>query len=104
MVKEVTKRDFNEEILKSKMPVLVDNYADWCGPCKALSPIIEDLSKEMKKVKFVKINVDNNPEIAQEFEVFSIPTLILFSNGKQKNRLVGLMSKDDLEEWINENI
>lgn len=104
MIQEISKKEFKKEVLESKIPVVVDNYADWCGPCKVLSPILEALSKEMKKVKFVKLNVDQNSELAQEFEVFSIPTLILFKDGEQVDRVIGLRTKDDLEEWINENI
>lgn len=104
-MQEITKSNFNEEVLKSKVPVLVDNFAVWCSPCKALSPVLEELSFDFKgKVKFVKVDVDKNPDLAQTYSVMSIPTLILFKDGKVIDHIVGLRMKDDLEEWLNENI
>ena len=89
--------NFEEEVLKSEKPVLVDFYADWCGPCNAMAPVIEELAKELGgKVKVGKINVDENPDIAVEYNVMSIPTLIVFKNGKEEKRLVGLRNKEEL--------
>ena len=86
-----------EEVLKSEKPVLVDFYADWCGPCNAMAPVIEELAKELEgKVKVGKINVDENPDIAVEYNVMSIPTLIVFKNGKEEKRLVGVQDKEEL--------
>ena len=89
--------NFEEEVLKSEKPVLVDFYADWCGPCNAMAPVIEELATELDgKAKVGKINVDNNPDIAVEYNVMSIPTLIIFKNGKEEKRLVGLRDKEEL--------
>ena len=89
--------NFEKEVLKSEKPVLVDFYADWCGPCNAMAPVIEELATELDgKAKVGKINVDNNPDIAVEYNVMSIPTLIIFKNGKEEKRLVGLRDKEEL--------
>ena len=89
--------NFKEEVLNSEEPVLVDFYADWCGPCNAMSPVIEELAKELEgKAKVGKINVDENSDIAVEYNVMSIPTLIVFKNGKEEKRLVGLRDKEEL--------
>lgn len=90
-------KNFHEVVLQSEIPVLVDFYADWCGPCKMMSPILEELSQEFDgKIKIVKINVDNNPELSSEYGVMSIPNMIIFENGKQKENIVGARSKQDL--------
>ena len=94
---KLSSENFEKEVLKSEKPVLVDFYADWCGPCNAMAPVIEELAKELEgKVKVGKINVDENPDIAVEYNVMSIPTLIVFKNGKEENRLVGLRNKEEL--------
>ena len=94
---KLSTENFEKEVLKSEKPVLVDFYADWCGPCNAMAPVIEELAKELEgKVKVGKINVDENPDIAVEYNVMSIPTLIVFKNGKEEKRLVGLRSKEEL--------
>lgn len=94
---KLSKENFEKEVLKSEKPVLVDFYADWCGPCNAMAPVIEELAKELEgKVKVGKINVDENPDIAVEYNVMSIPTLIVFKNGKEEKRLVGLRNKEEL--------
>ena len=82
---KLSTENFEKEVLKSEKPVLVDFYADWCGPCNAMAPVIEELAKELEgKVKVGKINVDENPDIAVEYNVMSIPTLIVFKNGKEE--------------------
>jgi thioredoxin 1 len=82
--------DFDTEVLKSSVPVLVDFYADWCGPCHAIAPTIEALSNEFAgKVKFVKVDVDANQEVATRYEIMSIPTIMLFENGKIEDSIVG---------------
>ena len=97
------KHSFEETVLKSKKPVLVDFYADWCTPCKMMSPIIEDITNELKdKVMVLKINIDNSPDIAQKYSVMSIPTIILFKNGEPKKTSVGVASKEKLLEMIQE--
>ena len=89
--------NFEKEVLKSEKPVLVDFYADWCGPCNAMAPVIEELATELDgKAKVGKIKVDDNPDIAVEYNVMSIPTLIIFKNGKEEKRLVGLRDKEEL--------
>jgi len=88
--KHVTKDNFEQEVLKAETPVMVDFYADWCGPCKMAAPIIDKLAEEFSgKVKIVKVNVDENQEIAQQFQVMSIPTVVTFKEGKEADRKVG---------------
>ena len=97
MTLKLSSENFKEEVLNSEKPVLVDFYADWCGPCNAMSPVIEELAKELEgKAKVGKINVDENSDIAVEYNVMSIPTLIVFKNGKEEKRLVGLRDKEEL--------
>lgn len=90
-------KNFHEIVLQSEIPVLVDFYADWCGPCKMMAPILEELSQEFEgKIKIVKINVDSNPNLSSEYGVMSIPNMIFFENGNQKENIVGARSKQDL--------
>ena len=98
MVKNINENEFEKEIEKGK--VLVDFYATWCGPCKMLSPVIEEFSEKYSDIKFLKVNVDNELQLAQKFNVMSIPTLILFEDGKEIKKNIGLLSKTDLEEFI----
>jgi thioredoxin 1 len=100
MVKKVTEKEFNET--KTGM-VLVDFYADWCGPCKMVSPIVDSLSEEINDVKFQKINVDEENAIAAKYNVRSIPTLIIFKDGKEVDRVVGFAPKQKLQSWIESN-
>lgn len=94
--------DDNFSSLTSNGTVLVDFYADWCGPCRMLSPIIEDLASDCNEVKFVKVNVDEAHDTAKTFGVMSIPTIILLKNGQIIDKKVGLCSKDALNEMINQ--
>ncbi len=91
--------ELNSELEKNEV-VLVDFYADWCGPCKALAPILEEIDNDREKVKIVKINIDRNPDIAKRFGIMSIPTLIVFKNGKEINKNIGLCSKEFILEMI----
>ncbi len=94
---KISSENFEEEVLNSEKPVLVDFFADWCGPCKMMAPIVEELATELDgKAKVGKLNVDENSDIAVEYNVMSIPTLIVFKNGKEEKRLVGVQDKEEL--------
>lgn len=96
-----TDANFEEEVLKSDKPVLVDFFAPWCGPCQMMSPVIEDLAKEMEgKAKVGKLNVDENPEKAQEYGVMSIPTIKIFKNGEVVKEMTGAQSPEALKEAL----
>ena len=97
---EVTKDNFEKEVLKSEKKVLVDFNAEWCGPCKMLKPTIDEIAEANDNVKIVSINIDSEDELAEEYSVFSIPCLVLFDKGKEVNRSVGLISKDQIESII----
>jgi thioredoxin 1 len=98
----VTDSDFEQEILKSEKPALVDFWAPWCGPCQRIAPIIEELAAEYKdKVKVAKINVDESRKVATDMGVMSIPTLMLFKGGKVIDKVIGLVPKDRLKEIVN---
>lgn len=97
---DVTEETFKEE-LNVEVPVVVDFWAEWCGPCKRLGPILEEVAVELKDdVKFIKANVDNNQEIATEYQVMSIPTIVFFKNGQEIDRMVGAASREALVKKI----
>jgi thioredoxin 1 len=98
------KDNFEKEVLKSNMPVLVDYYAEWCGPCKMLGPIFEKVSKEFPKIKFAKLNVQDNQDLASKHDVMGIPCMIFFDKGKEKGRITGYMPEEKLREKIKELI
>lgn len=101
----LTDNSFKSEVLDSTLPVLVDFWAIWCGPCRMITPIIEELSREYEsRIKVCKLNVDDNPKAATLYGVMSIPTLIFFSNGRVMDQVVGVLSKADLKQKIEENI
>ena len=99
---EVNKNNFENEVLKSDIKVLVDFNAEWCGPCRMLKPIVEEIANSNSNVKVVSINIDEEDELAAKYNVFSIPCLVVFGNGKEINRNVGLISKDAIESLIGE--
>ena len=100
-VKEISSENFNQEVLESDIPVLVDFWAEWCGPCKQLAPTVEDVANEMVgSIKVCKMDVDSNQDIAVQFGVRSIPTLLIFKNGEVASTQIGAISKQQLEEFI----
>lgn len=102
MPEALNSANFDSAIAKGT--VLVDFWAEWCGPCRMFIPVFEELSKEMKKVKFAKVNITQDEEIAQKFGVMSIPTLILFRDGKEVGRTMGALPKDMLKKWIESKV
>ena len=101
MAMQVTDQNFESEVLKSDKPVLVDFWAPWCGPCQMMGPIVDELAGEVgEKYKVVKLNVDENRGTAGQFGIMSIPTLIIFKDGKVAKQLVGLQSKESLQEEL----
>ena len=99
-VMKVTSSNFEEEVLNSDKTVLIDFYADWCGPCKMFSPIIESVAEENEDIKVVKIDVDNAQDLAIKYQVMSIPTIVVIKNGKEVNRNVGVVSKSQIVEMV----
>ena len=99
---EINENSFQEEVINYKGKVLVDFNAEWCGPCKMLRPALEKLAEENKNIKVVSVNVDNNPDLARKFNVFSIPCLVVIKDGKELERSVGLISRTELEVLIGE--
>ena len=102
---EINSGNFEQEVLKSDVPVVIDFWAPWCGPCRVFSPIIDEVSKEYEgKAKFAKLNTDDNQEIAVKYNIMSIPTVMLFVEGKPKATSVGAVPKEALKEWILKNM
>lgn len=97
---DVTRENFEEEVLKADRKVLVDFYADWCGPCKMLAPIVEEVASEHEELKVVRINIDNEESIAMDYQIMSIPTLVLIKDGKEVDRVIGYVQKKVIETMI----
>ena len=100
MADAVTENDFDAQVLESEQPVLVDFWAEWCGPCHAIAPVLDQIAEERSDLKVVKLNIDEQPAIAQRYGVMSIPTLILFKDGEPAAAAVGAMPKSMLEERL----
>ena len=97
----ITKSNFEKEVLKSKSPVILDFYADWCGPCQMLGPVFEAVSNEYKgKLKFLKLNTEENRETTQQFQIQGIPAMVLINKGKEIGRIVGFVDEETLKEKI----
>ena len=103
--KHVNDAEFEQEVVKSDKPVLVDFWAEWCGPCRQLSPILDDLAQELgDKVTIAKVNIDDSPEAPGKYGVRGIPTMIMFKNGEAVATKVGSVPKSKLKEWIEEQV
>jgi thioredoxin 1 len=101
MAKTITDANFEQEVLQSDLPVMVDFWAEWCGPCKTMGPLIDELAIEYEgKVKIVKVNVDESPESPGKFGVMSIPNFIMFKGGNQVNQFIGVKSKDEVKQEL----
>jgi thioredoxin 1 len=102
MAKVISGSEFETEVLRSELPVMVDFYAEWCGPCKMLAPAVEELSRENEgKVKIVKVDIDQSSNVAYQYNIRSVPTLMFFKNGEPVDRVIGAVPKAALEERIN---
>ena len=102
---QLSEKNFEQEVVKSNIPVLVDFWAEWCGPCRMIGPIVDELAKEYTgKIKVGKVNVDEAQSLAVRFNVMSIPTLIFFKNGEAVDQIIGAMPKEELAEKINEMV
>jgi len=99
-IREITSADFEQVVLKSEKPVLVDFNATWCGPCRMLKPTLDQLAAERPDVEIVGVDVDENSDLAEEYEVFSIPCVVLFKDGMEAERSVGLVPKETLVELL----
>lgn len=103
-MKEISQKDFDEIVINNEGVTLVDFWAKWCGPCKMLAPVLEGVEKELEQVKFVKVDVDENGDLADKYQISTIPTLLIFKDGKVVDTLVGFMPKDILKTKISKNL
>lgn len=100
MAKEITVENFETEVLKSEKPILIDFWATWCGPCQTMGPVVDELAQELTDVKVGKVNVDEQMALAREYKVMSIPTFLVFKDGKVAERTLGVQEKSELEQLI----
>lgn len=100
-IMHVTSSDFEDEVLNCDKTVIIDFYADWCGPCKVLSPIVEEFANENPSIKVVKINIDEEEKIAEDYNIMYIPTLVFIKEGKEADRTVGVVGKSDISKIVN---
>lgn len=104
-VMELSETNFEQEVVKSSVPVLVDLWAAWCGPCRVIAPVVEELAGTYQgKMKMGKLNVDDHPQVAAQFRIMNIPTLLLFKGGKEVDRIVGVVPKEELTRRIEQVI
>ena len=99
-VQHITNEAFQKEVLESSIPVLLDFYASWCGPCKALSPILEEAAAEAEGFKVYKVNIDEQPELTKKYRIMSVPTLVVINEGKTQKRVSGVLSKEEILSMI----
>ena len=100
---EIKQNEFDEKVSNSDKKVLIDVYANWCGPCKMLSPIIDELANEIDNINFYKLDIDKSEDIARRYGIMSIPTLLIFDNGELKEKIVGFKNKEELKEILNKD-
>ncbi len=100
MVKKITEKNFNDEVIKSDQTVLLDFYAEWCGPCNMLSPIIDEISNENKNIKVYKVNIDVETNLVNKFNIVSVPTILIFKNGEITSKVSGLTDKNQILSMI----
>jgi len=104
-VAAVTDSDFQTQVLEADLPTVVDFWAEWCGPCRMVAPVVEELAAEYQgKVRFARMNVDENPTTPAKYGIMSIPTLILFKNGEAVDKIIGARSKDDFKRWLDSKL
>jgi len=102
---QITENNFKKEVLECKLPIVLDFWAEWCGPCRMMGPVFESVSEDFKeKVKFGKVNVDEEEGLAAKFDVRTIPSLIVIKDGREVERTVGFVPKENFKKWVNENI
>lgn len=105
LVQQISDKDFEKDVLQSDKPVFIDFWAPWCGPCRIIGPIVEDLAPSYDgKMTVTKMNVDENPETAQKYQVSSIPTLMIFKDGKVVDRAIGALPKSELQKFMDRNL
>ncbi|MGC8699680.1 MAG: thioredoxin [Candidatus Micrarchaeia archaeon] len=107
VVEDISKENFEEKVLKSDVPVVIDFWAEWCGPCRIFSPIVEKVSEDLRykgKVKFYKMNTDENPEIAVAYNIMSIPTAVFFEGGEVKDISIGAIPQENFKKWLDKNL